>query len=72
MAAEARRFVLEERSLAGAAARLAELLPKDPGFMTSDPIWQPLVEELERRQRADRKAEFWLRDDDAVDPTPCA
>jgi len=38
--------------------------------MTSDPIWQPLVEELARWQRADRKAELWLRDDDAVDPTP--
>ncbi|TJV44768.1 MAG: polysaccharide deacetylase [Mesorhizobium sp.] len=37
--------------------------------MTSDPIWQPLVEELARWQRAGRKAEFWLRDDDAVDPT---
>ncbi|MER8658574.1 polysaccharide deacetylase family protein [Mesorhizobium sp. M0847] len=38
--------------------------------MTSDPIWQPLVDELAHRQRAGRKAEFWLRDDDAVDPTP--
>ncbi len=38
--------------------------------MTSDRIWQPLVEELARRQRAGRKAEFWLRDDDAVEPTP--
>src|SRR5437868_15348117 len=38
--------------------------------MTPDPIWQPLVEELARRQQADRKAEFWLRDDDAVDTTP--
>ncbi|TIT57545.1 MAG: polysaccharide deacetylase, partial [Mesorhizobium sp.] len=38
--------------------------------MTSDQIWQPLVEELARWQRAGRKAEFWLRDDDAVDPTP--
>ncbi|TJV07626.1 MAG: polysaccharide deacetylase, partial [Mesorhizobium sp.] len=38
--------------------------------MTSDRIWQPLVEELACRRRADRKAEFWLRDDDAVDPTP--
>ncbi len=37
--------------------------------MTSDQIWQPLVEELGRRRRAGRKAEFWLRDDDAVDPT---
>jgi peptidoglycan/xylan/chitin deacetylase (PgdA/CDA1 family) len=38
--------------------------------MTSDPIWQPLVEELARWQQAGRRAEFWLRDDDAVDPTP--
>ncbi|MBZ9747801.1 polysaccharide deacetylase family protein [Mesorhizobium sp. CO1-1-7] len=39
--------------------------------MTScDRVWQPLVEELAGRQRAGRKAEFWLRDDDAVDPTP--
>jgi len=38
--------------------------------MTADRIWRPLVEELARRQRAGRKAEFWLRDDDAVDPTP--
>ncbi|SFP45586.1 hypothetical protein SAMN03159463_04246 [Mesorhizobium sp. NFR06] len=38
--------------------------------MTSDRIWQPLVEELASLQRADRKVEFWLRDDDAVDPTP--
>jgi glycosyltransferase involved in cell wall biosynthesis len=30
MAAEARRFVLEERSLGGAAVRLAELLNKIP------------------------------------------
>ncbi|MDX8523005.1 polysaccharide deacetylase family protein [Mesorhizobium sp. MSK_1335] len=38
--------------------------------MTSDPTWQPLLDELACWQRADRKAEFWLRDDDAVDPTP--
>ncbi|TIW66957.1 MAG: hypothetical protein E5V60_10565 [Mesorhizobium sp.] len=38
--------------------------------MTPDQIWQPLVEELASLQRAGRKAEFWLRDDDAVDPTP--
>ncbi|TIS82782.1 MAG: polysaccharide deacetylase, partial [Mesorhizobium sp.] len=37
--------------------------------MTVDQIWQPLVEELACWRRADRKAEFWLRDDDAVDPT---
>src|SRR5207244_3354260 len=51
----------------GASGRTSQ---EDPGVMTSDPIWQPLVEELARRQRAGRKAEFWLRDDDAVDPTP--
>ncbi|TGQ87151.1 polysaccharide deacetylase [Mesorhizobium sp. M8A.F.Ca.ET.208.01.1.1] len=38
--------------------------------MTSDPIWQPLVKELARLRRTGRRAEFWLRDDDAVDPTP--
>jgi hypothetical protein len=38
--------------------------------MTPDHVWQPLVEELARLQRSGRKAEFWLRDDDAEDPTP--
>ncbi|MDX8454319.1 polysaccharide deacetylase family protein [Mesorhizobium sp. VK9D] len=37
--------------------------------MTSDQIWQPLVEELACWQRAGRQTEFWLRDDDAVNPT---
>ncbi|MCO5062855.1 MAG: polysaccharide deacetylase family protein [Rhizobiaceae bacterium] len=30
-------------------------------------IWRPLVDELERRARP---ARFWLRDDDAIEPTP--
>lgn len=37
--------------------------------MTPDPIWQPLHEELLRWERAGRTADFWLRDDDAVEPT---
>lgn len=31
--------------------------------------WEPLVEELARWEEAGRIAEFWLRDDDAVEPT---
>jgi len=38
--------------------------------MTSNPIWQSLAEELVRWQRSGRTAAFWLRDDDAVEPTP--
>ncbi len=38
--------------------------------MTADLIWQPLREELMRWEDAGRTAEFWLRDDDAVEPTP--
>ncbi|MEI5678392.1 MULTISPECIES: polysaccharide deacetylase family protein [unclassified Mesorhizobium] len=38
--------------------------------MTADSIWQPLREELMRWKGAGRTAEFWLRDDDAVEPTP--
>jgi len=37
--------------------------------MTTD-IWMPLVSELDHWQRAGRIADFWLRDDDAVEPTP--
>ncbi|MBL8583754.1 MAG: polysaccharide deacetylase family protein [Rhizobiaceae bacterium] len=32
--------------------------------------WEPLVKELARWEEAGRVAEFWLRDDDAVEPTP--
>lgn len=37
--------------------------------MTEDPIWQPLQAELARWIHASRSAKFWLRDDDAVEPT---
>lgn len=37
--------------------------------MTADSIWQPLREEIMRWEDAGRTAEFWLRDDDAVEPT---
>lgn len=37
--------------------------------MPREQIWQPLVEELERWNHAGRTATFWLRDDDAVEPT---
>jgi hypothetical protein len=37
--------------------------------MSSNPIWQPLMAELDRWKAAGRKADFWLRDDDAVEPT---
>lgn len=32
--------------------------------------WQPLIDELGRWRDAGRKAPFWLRDDDAIEPTP--
>jgi peptidoglycan/xylan/chitin deacetylase (PgdA/CDA1 family) len=38
--------------------------------MTSDPIWRPLHEEFARRKLSGRMTDFWLRDDDAVEPTP--
>lgn len=37
--------------------------------MPHDPVWQPLSEELARWGQAGRTANFWLRDDDAVEPT---
>lgn len=37
--------------------------------MTDRMIWEPLRRELDRWQVADRVARFWLRDDDAVEPT---
>ncbi|MBA8821921.1 polysaccharide deacetylase [Ochrobactrum sp. P6BS-III] len=33
-------------------------------------IWQPLKSELDRWHKAGKVADFWLRDDDAVFPTP--
>ncbi|MBX5155857.1 MULTISPECIES: polysaccharide deacetylase family protein [unclassified Rhizobium] len=37
--------------------------------MTDKTIWEPLRRELDRWQAAGRVARFWLRDDDAVEPT---
>jgi peptidoglycan/xylan/chitin deacetylase (PgdA/CDA1 family) len=37
--------------------------------MADDPTWRPLSAELDRWKRSGRVAEFWLRDDDAVQPT---
>lgn len=37
--------------------------------MTDDP-WKTLEAELDRWRQAGRTARFWLRDDDAVEPTP--
>lgn len=37
--------------------------------MTEDAIWQPLQAEIARWIHASRSAKFWLRDDDAVEPT---
>jgi len=37
--------------------------------MINDPAWLPLYEELQRWSDAGRVAGFWLRDDDAVEPT---
>jgi hypothetical protein len=37
--------------------------------MRSDETWQPLTTELARWRQAGRTAEFWLRDDDAIEPT---
>lgn len=38
--------------------------------MTDRMTWEPLRHELDRWQAAGRVARFWLRDDDAVEPTP--
>ncbi|WEZ82710.1 polysaccharide deacetylase family protein [Rhizobium sp. 32-5/1] len=37
--------------------------------MTNDDRWAPLVAELDRWQAAGRVVTFWLRDDDAIEPT---
>ncbi|MFK0333643.1 polysaccharide deacetylase family protein [Rhizobium sp. NPDC090275] len=38
--------------------------------MTAHDIWAPLRAELDRWQAAGKIARFWLRDDDAIEPTP--
>ncbi|MHC1551674.1 polysaccharide deacetylase family protein [Phyllobacterium sp. K27] len=37
--------------------------------MTRNTVWQPLRDELSRWINASRSVQFWLRDDDAVEPT---
>jgi peptidoglycan/xylan/chitin deacetylase (PgdA/CDA1 family) len=37
--------------------------------MNMDSAWQPLLKKLARWSRAGRMARFWLRDDDAVEPS---
>ncbi|MDP9807753.1 hypothetical protein J2W42_000591 [Rhizobium tibeticum] len=37
--------------------------------MTNDQIWTPLRQELDRWRAAGCQARFWLRDDDATEPT---
>ncbi|MEP7453770.1 polysaccharide deacetylase family protein [Phyllobacterium sp. SB3] len=37
--------------------------------MTENVVWQPLRDELSRWINANRSIRFWLRDDDAVEPT---
>jgi peptidoglycan/xylan/chitin deacetylase (PgdA/CDA1 family) len=39
-------------------------------MMTAHDIWTPLRTELDRWQAAGKTARFWLRDDDAIEPTP--
>lgn len=38
--------------------------------MTSETLWQPLQDELAQWRQAGLTASLWLRDDDAVEPTP--
>jgi hypothetical protein len=38
--------------------------------MSDSTIWQPLRNELQRFAAAGRTAKLWLRDDDALEPTP--
>ncbi|OAP39810.1 polysaccharide deacetylase [Sinorhizobium glycinis] len=37
--------------------------------MKTGPIWQALVDRLDQMQEAGQRADFWLRDDDAIEPT---
>lgn len=36
----------------------------------TDPVWKPLQEMLAGYRIAGRRPKFWLRDDDAIEPTP--
>ncbi|APG88659.1 hypothetical protein SAMCCGM7_pC1471 (plasmid) [Sinorhizobium americanum CCGM7] len=37
--------------------------------MKTEAIWQALIDRLDQMQEAGQSADFWLRDDDAVEPT---
>lgn len=37
--------------------------------MSGDSLWQPLIDRLDQLQDAGQGVDFWLRDDDAVEPT---
>jgi hypothetical protein len=37
--------------------------------MTAASTWQPLIDRLDRHEAAGKTFDFWLRDDDAVEPT---
>ncbi|MDK1385994.1 polysaccharide deacetylase family protein [Sinorhizobium sp. 8-89] len=38
--------------------------------MTETSVWQPVIDRLDRLRAAGQRVDFWLRDDDAVEPTP--
>ena len=38
--------------------------------MTLPALANPLLDEIDRRQNTGRPLRLWLRDDDAVEPTP--
>ncbi|MBB4186301.1 polysaccharide deacetylase family protein [Sinorhizobium terangae] len=38
--------------------------------MMETSIWQPMIDRFDRLKAAGRRVDFWLRDDDAVEPTP--
>ena len=69
MGAQARRFVLEREVVARRCCH-AEIPALEVRRMNADRIWRPLKNALERWRAAGRRPDFWLRDDDAVAPTP--
>ena len=69
MSEAARRFVLDERSLSAAASASGGAAAESGCPMSVDETWQPLSSALDRLSLTGRRAEFWLRDDDAVEPT---
>ena len=58
------------RTIARRGGRSPERHSRERRDMTAlEPAWQPLADELARWNGAGRAARFWLRDDDAVEPT---